>query len=85
MNESALAENPLLDERGLPRFGDIASSHVEPGMRALLLALERELDALELAVEPSWAGAVEPLERISDRLGTRWGIVGHLLDRKSVV
>ena len=82
------AENPLLDEvggdaRGLPRFGDIRAEHVEPGMRRLLGELERELDALERGVEPSWAGAVEPLERISDRLGTRWGIVGHLLGVKN--
>jgi len=79
MSEETPAENPLLDERGLPRFGEITSSHIEPGMRALLADLERELDALEGAVQPTWAGAVEPLERISDRLGTRWGIVSHLL------
>ncbi len=77
------AENPLLDERGLPRFDEIESEQIEPGMRALLVELERELDALEREVLPSWAGAVEPLERISDRLGTRWGIVGHLLGVKN--
>lgn len=83
MGKALTAGNPLLDERGLPRFGEICAEHVESGMRALLSELESELDALERTVEPSWAGAVEPLERISDRLGTRWGIVGHLLGVKN--
>ncbi len=83
MSERANPENPLLDERGLPRFGELKTSHVEPGLRALLAELERELDALERSVEPTWAGAVEPLERIGDRLGTRWGIVSHLLGVKN--
>ncbi len=83
MGEATPTENPLLDARGLPRFGEITSEHVVPGMRALLLELGAELDALERSVEPSWAGAVEPLERLSDRLGTRWGVVGHLLGGKN--
>ena len=82
MDGETPAGNPLLDDRGLPRFADIRAEHVEPGVRALLGELERELDALERNVAPTWAGVVEPLERISDRLGTRWGIVGHLLGVK---
>ena len=27
---------------------------------------------------PTWSGLVEPLERISDRLGRTWGVVSHL-------
>jgi oligopeptidase A len=83
MAASETLPNPLLDERGLPRFGEIGAAHVEPGMRALLAELERELDALERDVRPSWQGVVEPLERLQDRLGTRWGIVGHLLGVKN--
>jgi oligopeptidase A len=77
------SSNPLLDERGLPRFGEIRAEHVEPGTRALLEELSRELDAFERDVRPSWAGVGEPLERLQDRLGTRWGIVGHLLGVKN--
>ena len=29
-------------------------------------------------VKPTWEGCVEPLERISDRLGCAWGTVMHL-------
>jgi len=83
MSEDTTSENPLLDERGLPRFAEIETRHVEPGMRALLAELARELDALERSVEPTWQGAIEPLERIGDRLATRWGIVGHLLGVKN--
>jgi oligopeptidase A len=83
MSEAKTSENPLLDGRGLPRFGEIRVEHVEPGMRECLAELERELDALEREVEPTWAGSVDPLERIGDRLGTRWGIVSHLLGVKN--
>ena len=30
------------------------------------------------SVTPTWAGLVEPLERIGDRLGRVWGLVSHL-------
>ena len=80
MAETAqVGENPLLDASSLPRFDRISPEHVEPGMRALLAQLDRELDLLEESVESSWEGIVEPLERIQDRLGFSWGIVGHLM------
>jgi hypothetical protein len=47
-------------------------------MRALLGELHKQIDALEAAVEPTWAGLVEPLERISDRHQRTWGVVSHL-------
>lgn len=37
-----------------------------------------EIDKLEASVTPSWAGLVEPLERISDRHQRVWGVVSHL-------
>src|SRR5262249_51580378 len=63
----------------LPRFDAIRPEHVEPAIRALLAQLGAELEALEKNVAPTWAGVVEPLERMGDLLGTRWGVVGHLL------
>ena len=83
MSEATPSKNPLLDERGLPRFGEIRVEHVEPGMRECLSELERKLEILEREVEPTWAGSVDRLERIGDRLGTRWGIVSHLLGVKN--
>ncbi|MCP4005141.1 MAG: M3 family metallopeptidase [bacterium] len=72
-------DNPLLDQSGLPRFDAIAVEHVEPGMRALLRQAEADFEALENSLEPTWSGLVEPIERIGDRLGFSWGIVGHLM------
>ncbi len=71
--------NPLLDSRGLPRFDRIEPAHVEPGIRELLAELGALVERLEADVEPSWAGLVEPLERIQDRLSLGWGVVGHLM------
>ncbi len=74
-------ENPLRsdDARALPRFDRVEPQHVEPAVRALLAELARELASLEKSAAPTWSGVVEPLERIGDRLGTPWGVVGHLL------
>ena len=76
-------ENPLLDYGELPAFDRINASDVVPAMRWLLAALEEELVLLEEALEPTWAGLVGPLERLSDRLGFSWGIVGHLMGVKN--
>ncbi len=47
-------------------------------MKALLDELHSEVTALEASVTPSWAGLVEPLERIVDRNQRAWGVVSHL-------
>ena len=71
--------NPLHLAGALPRFDQIESEHVVPGIRGLLSELEAELGALESSLTPNWSGLVEPLEAISDRLGFGWGLVGHLM------
>ena len=37
-----------------------------------------QIDQLEKTAEPTWEGVVEPLERLTDRLGVAWGTVSHL-------
>jgi hypothetical protein len=37
-----------------------------------------EIDELEANVQPTWAGLVDPIEWIVDRLGTVWGSISHL-------
>ena len=37
-----------------------------------------QVTTLEAEVQPTWAGLVEPLERISDRNQRAWGVVSHL-------
>ena len=40
--------------------------------------VSKQIDELERTVEPTWSGLVEPLERLTDRLGVAWGTVSHL-------
>ncbi len=74
-----LSDNPLLSPSPLPRFDVIAPEHVEPAMAALLAELGGALERLESEVTPRWESAVEPLERLGDRLERAWGLVGHLM------
>jgi oligopeptidase A len=73
----------------LPAFDRIEAEHVVPGIRTLLSEIGASLDDLEkVAAEiaaskdgsPSrvWPEVVEPLERLTDRLGRAWGSVTHL-------
>ena len=47
-------------------------------MQQLLARLEASLVDLEQDPTPTWAGLVEPLERIDDELSDRWRVVAHL-------
>lgn len=78
---AAGAANPLLDNSGLPRFGSIDPTHVEPAINSLLTSLRdsfKELEA-ELPSKPStYEGVVEALEKLKFPLGYSWGVVSHL-------
>jgi oligopeptidase A len=78
MTESLLT-NPLLDATSLPRFDLIEVGHVQPGIQALLEALSADFEQLEAELTPTWAGLIEPIERLHDTLGFSWGIVVHLM------
>ena len=71
--------NPLLDQSGLPRFGEIGPEAVEPAVRLLLEELAAELEALEASAPRGYEQIIGPLEAINDRLAFSWGIVGHLM------
>ncbi len=75
--------NPLLFEGGLPRFDQIRTEHVVPGIRALLAELERELVRIEEQAAPEWDRVVARVERLNDRLSLAWGTVGHLMGVKN--
>ena len=70
--------NPLLHESRAPRFDAIRPEHVEPGIKELLSQLGAKVEQLERDGKPTWRELIEPLERIDDELGYRWGIVSHL-------
>ena len=67
-----------MQDAAFPLFDKVQAEHVVPGVTALVAQLNKEIDALEESVEPTWEGLVEPLERISDRLSRAWGVVSHL-------
>eukprot|EP00899_Mesostigma_viride_P011212 jgi/Mesvir1/20091/Mv13335-RA.1 len=72
------AENPLLADAGFPLFDKVNATHVVPAMKYLLTELGEELAQLENNVQPSWDSLAHPLEKIGDKLGIAWGVVGHL-------
>ena len=72
-------DNPLLQWTALPAFDQMTPAHVVPAVRQLLHDLAVELETLEAQIEPTWAGLIEPLERLQDRLSLTWGTVGHLM------
>ena len=80
---ASVETNPLHLFGALPRFDLIEAGHVESGIRELIEKLSVELDALEANLEPTWAGLIEPLESMGERLGYAWGLVGHLMGVKN--
>jgi oligopeptidase A len=71
--------NPLLIGQGLPPFNEIRVEHVVPAIEQLLATVDTQLTAIEKNIVPTWAGLVEPLDRLSEKLNWAWGIVGHLM------
>ncbi len=67
----------------MPRFDRVRADQVEASIRALLADLLTELEALECDLEPTWAGLVEPIERLTEKLSYSWGIVQHLMGVKN--
>jgi oligopeptidase A len=74
---------PLLQGQGLPPFPEIQAEQVVPDITELLAEANEELTKLEAHLIPTWAGLVEPLDRIVERLSWGWSIVGHLMSVKN--
>jgi oligopeptidase A len=70
---------PLLQGQGLPPFPDITPEQVVPAITELLAEANAGLTQLEANIIPTWAGLVEPLDRLTERIEWSWGIVGHLM------
>ena len=76
----------LLVGGGLPDFEAISPDQVRAHIPGLLADLEAELGAIEAqlgealaAGQPlSWAGLMDPLQRLGERLRWSWGVVSHL-------
>ncbi len=75
--------NPLLIGKGLPPFLEIKPEQVIPAIAQLLEEASKELTNLEANLQPTWSGLVEPLERLTERIGWGWGAIEHLLSVKN--
>ncbi len=78
-------DNPLLTSfsgSSLPAFDRIRPEHAEPAIDAVLVENRAKLGELLARVgDPpgtSWAGLIEPLQDMSERLARAWGPVVHL-------
>jgi oligopeptidase A len=67
----------------LPDFATIHPEHIAPAIRQLLEETDAERQQLEADLEPTWAGLMEPLEQLENRLSLAWGAVGHLMGVKN--
>ena len=74
-----MTTNSLLDFSDLPRFDIFSPADVTPAITQLLDEARALVDKLEAPdASADWDNFVEPLERVTERLGRAWGIVGHL-------
>ena len=71
--------SPLLTGQGLPPFPEITPAQVVPAITELLAEANAALTQLEANIIPTWAGLVEPLDQLTERIEWSWGIVGHLM------
>jgi len=78
-----MTDNPLLQFSSLPDFAKIHPEHIAPAIRQLLAETDAEQHQLEADLEPTWAGLMEPLEQLENRLSLAWGAVGHLMGVKN--
>ncbi|MFM9970217.1 MAG: M3 family metallopeptidase [Burkholderiales bacterium] len=79
MNANTRISNPLLDFSGLPRYGSIATEHIEPAVDCLLAENRALIVKLtESGTAATWPNLVKPLEDANERLGRAWGAVAHL-------
>ena len=74
-----MTDNALLDFTDLPRFDLFKPDLVTPAISALLDEARHVVQSLEESSDTvSWDDFVMPLERVTERLGRAWGVVGHL-------
>lgn len=79
-NDKALADNPLLDFSGLPRFDAIKTEHVEPAIEYLLRQAKTQLEqtATTPTEQVSWDSTTKPLDEVTEKLSRAWSIINHL-------
>ena len=84
---STATSNPLFFRNGLPRFTEIQTEHVVPGVNHILEENRTRLERLEAELErihaegrvPAWEELFAPLEAMQYDLQMTWGPVSHLM------
>lgn len=83
------ASNPLLDQKGLPRFESIGPEHVKPAVTSILENLDTSFSNLEAGLSSRdtntirYPDVVEEMEKLENSLEFAWGVVGHLMGVKN--
>ncbi|OAM51793.1 oligopeptidase A [Methylovorus sp. MM2] len=79
MTETVLANNPLLDFSGLPKFNQVKAEHVTPAIDNLLSEARNIVETLSTATEaPTWQNFAHPLEDIEEKIARAWSQVSHM-------
>jgi oligopeptidase A len=71
-------DNPLLEAAGLPLFSRIRPEHAVPALEQLLADNRRQVTELLERGDFTWAGLVEPITLLEDRLSRAWSPISHL-------
>jgi len=89
---TSVSINPLLDQNGLPKFGQISATNVVPAVTELVNQLDSGLEKLEKTLKNpgatdawlesrnlySFQSVVDELEKIKAPLEYAWGVISHL-------
>jgi oligopeptidase A len=83
MTTSALAENPLLADSGLPDFGRIEPAHIVSAVEQVVQQAQQRLASLEAQFTPTWHGTIGLVEELDRPFEYAWKPVGHLFGVKN--
>ena len=82
VSTDTLTENPLLQQKKLPKFGSIEPANLTPAVSELLAKMEQDFEKLESTLSksssPDYDEILPEVERIQFPLGYVWGVAGHL-------
>ncbi len=75
--------NPLLEHFDFPPFAKIEPRNVKPAIEAILQGNRQKIKELQEQQQISWAGFIQPLELLDEKLSRSWSPVRHLNSVKS--
>jgi oligopeptidase A len=74
-----MSDNPLLDNKGLPRFTAIKPEHAEAALDTVLADNRRRIGEILATGGPyTWDNLAGPLEELGERLARTWSPISHM-------